>query len=279
MSDGESREPRPAGGEVRVPITVPPRRPAEQPLDDAGSVPSGSPSRDPPPDLASEEEEQVPYPALAPTAFFCLKQTTRPRSWCLRLVCNPYPFPEGHRTPHHPHPTPGAPSRARSTSPGFCILVPRDAWSPGVPAVPSLHCPGSHSQEEDMGLHPLTARAGHVGVHHPLCVTPCPGEEHGEVSAVVWGSGMRCSGVTGMGTAPSCPLQNEEKSFNFASLPVRVGGREVYRRPRIYLRRGGEFQTGADPFAVYIRAWSACVLSRGRKMERVGVWGGHTHCS
>uniref|UniRef100_A0A8C3LYG3 Voltage-dependent T-type calcium channel subunit alpha-1H n=1 Tax=Chrysolophus pictus TaxID=9089 RepID=A0A8C3LYG3_CHRPC len=95
----EGGQPRPAGGEVRVPITVPPRRPAEQPLDDAGSVPSGSPSRDPPPDLASEEEEQVPYPALAPTAFFCLKQTTRPRSWCLRLVCNPYPFPEGHCTP------------------------------------------------------------------------------------------------------------------------------------------------------------------------------------
>uniref|UniRef100_A0A8C3M1G9 Calcium voltage-gated channel subunit alpha1 H n=1 Tax=Chrysolophus pictus TaxID=9089 RepID=A0A8C3M1G9_CHRPC len=75
------------------------RAPAPAPLDDAGSVPSGSPSRDPPPDLASEEEEQVPYPALAPTAFFCLKQTTRPRSWCLRLVCNPYPFPEGHCTP------------------------------------------------------------------------------------------------------------------------------------------------------------------------------------
>ncbi|XP_021267005.1 voltage-dependent T-type calcium channel subunit alpha-1H isoform X1 [Numida meleagris] len=90
MSDGESREPRPAGGEVRVPITVPPRRPTEQPLDDAGSTPGGSPGRDPPPDLASEEEEQVPYPALAPTAFFCLKQTTRPRSWCLRLVCNPW---------------------------------------------------------------------------------------------------------------------------------------------------------------------------------------------
>lgn len=136
MSDGESREPRPAGGEVRVPITVPPRRPAEQPLDDAGSVPSGSPSRDPPPDLASEEEEQVPYPALAPTAFFCLKQTTRPRSWCLRLVCNPYPFPEGHRTPHRPHPTPGAPSRAWSTSPGSASQCPGmlgalgSLWSP-----------------------------------------------------------------------------------------------------------------------------------------------------
>uniref|UniRef100_A0A672UZP9 Calcium voltage-gated channel subunit alpha1 H n=1 Tax=Strigops habroptila TaxID=2489341 RepID=A0A672UZP9_STRHB len=86
MTDGESPEPlpRPAGGEVRVPITVPPRRPAEQPPEDAGS--GSSPGRDPPPDLASEEEEQVPYPALAPTAFFCLKQTTRPRSWCLSML-------------------------------------------------------------------------------------------------------------------------------------------------------------------------------------------------
>lgn len=103
MTDGESREslPRPAGGEVRVPITAAPRRPAEHPApeDATGSGPSASPCRDPPPDLASEEEEQVPYPALAPTAFFCLKQTTRPRSWCLRLVCNPYPFPEGYCNP------------------------------------------------------------------------------------------------------------------------------------------------------------------------------------
>uniref|UniRef100_A0A8C5IKR6 Uncharacterized protein n=1 Tax=Junco hyemalis TaxID=40217 RepID=A0A8C5IKR6_JUNHY len=101
MSAGESREaPRPA--EVRVPITAlpAPRRPAEQPPEDAGSGSgsasgsgSGSPGREPPAELGSEEEEQVPYPALAPTAFFCLKQTTRPRSWCLRLVCNPYPFP------------------------------------------------------------------------------------------------------------------------------------------------------------------------------------------
>uniref|UniRef100_A0A8B9CBL3 Voltage-dependent T-type calcium channel subunit alpha-1H n=1 Tax=Anser brachyrhynchus TaxID=132585 RepID=A0A8B9CBL3_9AVES len=90
MSDGESREPRAAGGEVRVPIPVAPRRPPEPPPEDAGPgpggspAPGGSPGRDPPPELASEEEEQVPYPALAPTAFFCLKQTTRPRSWCLR---------------------------------------------------------------------------------------------------------------------------------------------------------------------------------------------------
>uniref|UniRef100_A0A8C8BBQ4 Voltage-dependent T-type calcium channel subunit alpha-1H n=1 Tax=Otus sunia TaxID=257818 RepID=A0A8C8BBQ4_9STRI len=77
--------PHPSPCEVRVPITAPPRRPAEPPPEDAGSGPGDSPCRDPPPDLASEEEEQVPYPALAPTAFFCLKQTTRPRSWCLRL--------------------------------------------------------------------------------------------------------------------------------------------------------------------------------------------------
>ncbi|XP_064818472.1 uncharacterized protein LOC135536003 [Oncorhynchus masou masou] len=45
-----------------------------------------------PVDLLSEEEEQQPYPALAPVVFFCIKQTTRPRSWCLRTVCNPYPL-------------------------------------------------------------------------------------------------------------------------------------------------------------------------------------------
>ncbi|XP_072530568.1 uncharacterized protein [Salminus brasiliensis] len=48
-------------------------------------------AREPAPDLLSEEEEQ-PYPKHAAVVFFCLKQTTRPRSWCLRLVCNPYPF-------------------------------------------------------------------------------------------------------------------------------------------------------------------------------------------
>uniref|UniRef100_A0A671K9D1 Voltage-dependent T-type calcium channel subunit alpha n=1 Tax=Sinocyclocheilus anshuiensis TaxID=1608454 RepID=A0A671K9D1_9TELE len=36
--------------------------------------------------------EPLPYPSLAPVVFFYLKQTTRPRSWCLKTVCNPYPF-------------------------------------------------------------------------------------------------------------------------------------------------------------------------------------------
>lgn len=34
----------------------------------------------------------VPYPELAPVVFFCLKQTTCPRSWCIRLVASPYPL-------------------------------------------------------------------------------------------------------------------------------------------------------------------------------------------
>uniref|UniRef100_A0A452RC35 Calcium voltage-gated channel subunit alpha1 H n=1 Tax=Ursus americanus TaxID=9643 RepID=A0A452RC35_URSAM len=49
----------------------------------------GQPSRGA--ELGADEEQPVPYPALAATVFFCLGQTTRPRSWCLRLVCNPYP--------------------------------------------------------------------------------------------------------------------------------------------------------------------------------------------
>lgn len=36
--------------------------------------------------------EGLPYPTLAPVVFFYMKQTTRPRSWCLKMVTNPYPF-------------------------------------------------------------------------------------------------------------------------------------------------------------------------------------------
>ncbi|XP_060714817.1 voltage-dependent T-type calcium channel subunit alpha-1G isoform X5 [Tachysurus vachellii] len=39
---------------------------------------------------AEEGEEALPYPSLAPVVFFYLKQTTRPRSWCLKMVCNPW---------------------------------------------------------------------------------------------------------------------------------------------------------------------------------------------
>nr|XP_061837564.1 voltage-dependent T-type calcium channel subunit alpha-1H-like isoform X1 [Nerophis lumbriciformis] len=60
-----------------------------EPEADVGPAPGVrivAPVRDP--DCVSEEEELQPYPALAPVAFFCLKQTTRPRNWCLRVVCN-----------------------------------------------------------------------------------------------------------------------------------------------------------------------------------------------
>uniref|UniRef100_A0A8C2KRK7 Voltage-dependent T-type calcium channel subunit alpha n=1 Tax=Cyprinus carpio TaxID=7962 RepID=A0A8C2KRK7_CYPCA len=39
-----------------------------------------------------KENMQLPYPSLAPVVFFWLHQSTRPRSWCLALVCSPYPF-------------------------------------------------------------------------------------------------------------------------------------------------------------------------------------------
>lgn len=34
----------------------------------------------------------LPFPELAPVVFFCLKQTTCPRNWCIRMVLSPYPF-------------------------------------------------------------------------------------------------------------------------------------------------------------------------------------------
>lgn len=43
-------------------------------------------------DSGDSEAEALPYPALAPVVFFYLSQESRPRNWCLRLVCNPYPL-------------------------------------------------------------------------------------------------------------------------------------------------------------------------------------------
>uniref|UniRef100_F1SR99 Voltage-dependent T-type calcium channel subunit alpha n=1 Tax=Sus scrofa TaxID=9823 RepID=F1SR99_PIG len=37
-------------------------------------------------------DPEVPHPDLAPVAFFCLRQTTSPRNWCIKMVCNPYPL-------------------------------------------------------------------------------------------------------------------------------------------------------------------------------------------
>uniref|UniRef100_A0A8C0F5J7 Calcium voltage-gated channel subunit alpha1 I n=1 Tax=Bubo bubo TaxID=30461 RepID=A0A8C0F5J7_BUBBB len=43
-------------------------------------------------EVTSPPDPDVPYPDLAPVVFFCLKQTTSPRNWCIKMVCNPYPF-------------------------------------------------------------------------------------------------------------------------------------------------------------------------------------------
>lgn len=104
MTDGERKasfQP-PSRDEVRVPI-APGQAPSQVPQsgeekdDDTFSAcksiqdslaSAGSSTRDP----AQEGDSQVPYPTLAPTVFFCFSQSTRPRSWCLKLVCNPYPF-------------------------------------------------------------------------------------------------------------------------------------------------------------------------------------------
>ncbi|XP_011890003.1 PREDICTED: voltage-dependent T-type calcium channel subunit alpha-1H isoform X8 [Cercocebus atys] len=95
-----------AADEVRVPLGAPPPGPAaavgaspESPgvpgrEAEQGSEPGVSPPESPAAErgaeLGADEEQRVPYPALAATVFFCLGQTTRPRSWCLRLVCNPW---------------------------------------------------------------------------------------------------------------------------------------------------------------------------------------------
>lgn len=39
------------------------------------------------------EKEELPYPSLAPVVLLALTQTSPPRSWCLRVVCHPYPSP------------------------------------------------------------------------------------------------------------------------------------------------------------------------------------------
>ncbi|XP_035875541.1 voltage-dependent T-type calcium channel subunit alpha-1I isoform X2 [Phyllostomus discolor] len=51
------------------------------------SAPPSPPGLEEPPDGADPD---VPHPDLAPVAFFCLRQTTSPRNWCIKMVCNPW---------------------------------------------------------------------------------------------------------------------------------------------------------------------------------------------
>ncbi|XP_020922827.1 voltage-dependent T-type calcium channel subunit alpha-1G isoform X1 [Sus scrofa] len=97
----------------RSPLSRPPGAPAGQRMDEeedgAGTEESGQPrsfmrlndlsraggrpgpgSAEKDPGSADSEAEGLPYPALAPVVFFYLSQDSRPRSWCLRTVCNPW---------------------------------------------------------------------------------------------------------------------------------------------------------------------------------------------
>ncbi|XP_065805349.1 voltage-dependent T-type calcium channel subunit alpha-1G isoform X6 [Labrus bergylta] len=66
------------GGGERADVVVEPASPAPDGISTAGEEGSAS------------GEESLPYPTLAPVVFFYMKQTTRPRSWCLKMVCNPW---------------------------------------------------------------------------------------------------------------------------------------------------------------------------------------------
>ncbi|KAL7404547.1 hypothetical protein ABVT39_016279 [Epinephelus coioides] len=50
-----------------------------------------------------EEKEELPYPTLAPVVLLALTQTSPPRSWCLRVVCHPYPSPQALHLKHCEH--------------------------------------------------------------------------------------------------------------------------------------------------------------------------------
>lgn len=79
------------GSGERSEVVVEPASPAPDGISTGGEEASAS------------GEESLPYPTLAPVVFFYLKQTTRPRSWCLKMVCNPYPFFFHFRDSAHAH--------------------------------------------------------------------------------------------------------------------------------------------------------------------------------
>lgn len=43
-------------------------------------------------DVEDEDDEQLAYPGFVPISLKYLDQGTRPRSWCLAMITNPYPF-------------------------------------------------------------------------------------------------------------------------------------------------------------------------------------------
>ena len=39
-----------------------------------------------------DDDEDLPFPGFVPKAFYCLKQTSFLRLWCLQMITWPYPF-------------------------------------------------------------------------------------------------------------------------------------------------------------------------------------------
>uniref|UniRef100_A0A8C3WW35 Voltage-dependent T-type calcium channel subunit alpha n=1 Tax=Catagonus wagneri TaxID=51154 RepID=A0A8C3WW35_9CETA len=74
----------------------PPPSPATAaPAAEPGVTEQPGPQSPPPSPPGPEEpldgvDPEVPHPDLAPVAFFCLRQTTSPRNWCIKMVCNPW---------------------------------------------------------------------------------------------------------------------------------------------------------------------------------------------
>uniref|UniRef100_A0A4X1W010 Ion transport domain-containing protein n=1 Tax=Sus scrofa TaxID=9823 RepID=A0A4X1W010_PIG len=68
---------------------IPPAEPGVTEQPGPQSPPPSPPGPEQPLDGGDPE---VPHPDLAPVAFFCLRQTTSPRNWCIKMVCNPYPL-------------------------------------------------------------------------------------------------------------------------------------------------------------------------------------------
>ncbi|XP_049741173.1 voltage-dependent T-type calcium channel subunit alpha-1I [Elephas maximus indicus] len=68
---------------------------AAAPAAEPGVTEQPGPQSPPPSPPGLEEpldgaDPDVPHPDLAPVAFFCLRQTTSPRNWCIKMVCNPW---------------------------------------------------------------------------------------------------------------------------------------------------------------------------------------------
>uniref|UniRef100_I3N0U5 Calcium voltage-gated channel subunit alpha1 I n=1 Tax=Ictidomys tridecemlineatus TaxID=43179 RepID=I3N0U5_ICTTR len=77
--------------------TPPASSSAAAPAPELGITAQPGPQSPPPSPPGLEEpldgaDPEVPHPDLAPVAFFCLRQTTSPRNWCIKMVCNPYPL-------------------------------------------------------------------------------------------------------------------------------------------------------------------------------------------